>query len=754
MDTASEAASSFSLQEYAGILRRRRAIILQAFVIVLVAGVLVTIFQAPTYQTGGKLLVEPQSFVISSMSTSDPLADLFRVNSQYSLPTQLQLLQGGDMRKKVADKIGNNVPGFTVAAQEGTSIILVSAEGDNPDNLAQAINTLMDIYVNQVMDQSGQDLQRAIDFEKEQMDKAQRDLDDAQRRIESFKRSHNVPDLGPARDAAMKTAVDLTTSYNGLLIDHQLLQARIVQTEQRLRAEPVLSSELAKLQVDSATKELLDPGIRALDDQIDQLKIQQILQTEAQDLGPRDSAVLLLTKQLELLANRRKKLVDDMIRRNTVVNPARRELENSLLQMTSEDAIKAKQLGLVHDQLIQAQSRLAEFPRYEFSYTAMQQKMEQSRTRFNNAASKIDDLHIRMTTRRRPARILENAEVPNTPIRPKRAQNIMFAAMLGLFAGLCLALLQELFDDRINSPEDAERALAIPNLGYIPMIEEEGLRLIRDISTFSPLMESYRTLRTNINFAAVGHDVKSILVTSSVPAEGKSTTCANLAMAMALDGKRVIIVDADLRRPAQHKLFKVSSSPGLTDILVGTHTIDDVLQPSKVEGVSIIPAGSPPPNPAELLGSAAMGQFLGNVESIADVVLFDSPPTLAVADAVVLAARVDGVLLVIGFGDTKKTNTRQAKAVLARASARVLGTVLNRMVGPSSGYYYGKYYVPTIDTTPISGSGPRNGVSGNGASVGVPQESEGSRVGLLADSASSGNGGSSEDAPEDRDRGI
>ena len=119
MDTASEAASSFSLQEYAGILRRRRAIILQAFVIVLVAGVLVTIFQAPTYQTGGKLLVEPQSFVISSMSTSDPLADLFRVNSQYSLPTQLQLLQGGDMRKKVADKIGNNVPGLMSAPRRG-----------------------------------------------------------------------------------------------------------------------------------------------------------------------------------------------------------------------------------------------------------------------------------------------------------------------------------------------------------------------------------------------------------------------------------------------------------------------------------------------------------------------------------------------------------------------------------------------------------------------------------------------------------
>jgi capsular exopolysaccharide synthesis family protein len=245
-------------------------------------------------------------------------------------------------------------------------------------------------------------------------------------------------------------------------------------------------------------------------------------------------------------------------------------------------------------------------------------------------------------------------------------------------------------------------------------------------------MESYRTLRTNINFAAVGSDLKAIVVTSSVPAEGKSTTCANLAMAMALDGKRVVIVDADLRRPAQHKLFKTSSSPGLTDILVGTHSIDDVMQPTKVEGVSIIPAGSPPPNPAELLGSAAMGHFLANIEAIADIVLFDSPPTLAVADGVVLASRCDGVLLVVGFGETKKANTRQAKEILTRANVHVLGTVMNRMVGASSAYYYGKYYVPTIEAASLAGGG-RNGGNGNGNGNSALLSSSGTTVGAASD---------------------
>ena len=361
-------------------------------------------------------------------------------------------------------------------------------------------------------------------------------------------------------------------------------------------------------------------------------------------------------------------------------------------------------------------ARLEKFPTWESEYAKLLRDYKSYADQTALFNSKIGDLQLRQETSKATASILQSATVPSVPIRPKKAQNIVMAGLLGLFFGLCLALLQELFDDRINSPEEAERVLRLPNLGQVPMIEEEGLRLIKDISAFSPLMESYRSVRTNINFAAVGSPIRSLVVTSSVPAEGKSTTVANLAMAMALDSKRVIIVDADLRRPSQHKLFKIDSSPGLTDLLVGTHTIDDVLRDTGVNGVSVIPAGSPPPNPAELLGSAAMGHLLATLEASADVVLFDTPPALAVADSVVLASRTNGVVLVIGYGETKKTNTRKAIEILSRANAHVLGTILNRMDGPSSGYYYGKYYVPATAAGITGGSGARNG---NGTTAGA-----------------------------------
>jgi len=329
-----------------------------------------------------------------------------------------------------------------------------------------------------------------------------------------------------------------------------------------------------------------------------------------------------------------------------------------------------------------------------------------------SSGENIGNLQTSISAQPEMATIIDRATANDRPVRPNRVQNILFAAVIGLFLGLGLALLQELFDDRINSADEAERVLKLPSLGYIPNIEEEGLRLIRDISTFSPLMESYRTLRTNINFAAVGNAVRSMVVTSSVPAEGKSTTCANLAMAMAMDGKKVIIVDADLRRPSQHHLFKVDASPGLTDILIGSHTIDEVMRQTSVENVFIIPAGSPPPNPAELLGSAAMGRFLAEVETRADVVLLDTPPALAVADATVLAARTDGALLVVGYGDTKKTSVKRAKDMLARGNANILGTVLNRMEGAGGGYYYyGKYYMGSgyAPYAPGSGVGGKKG---------------------------------------------
>lgn len=205
----------------------------------------------------------------------------------------------------------------------------------------------------------------------------------------------------------------------------------------------------------------------------------------------------------------------------------------------------------------------------------------------------------------------------------------------------------------------------------------------------SPIAEAYRTLRTNLEFSNLDKSLRTILVSSASAEEGKSTTLANLAVTMAQSGKRVILVDADLRRPTQHQIFGLKNNAGLTDMVR-----DDAIlatppaQESGVQNLRVLTSGQLPPNPAEILGSKRMGEILQALLQDADVVLFDAPPVLAVTDAAVLASKVDGVLLVVSAGKTKRENARKAQSQLEKINANVIGAVLNNVQADRRAQYY------------------------------------------------------------------
>jgi capsular exopolysaccharide synthesis family protein len=697
-----EQAPTVTLREYLDILRRRRAIILQTFVIVLIIGVVWTMTLAPVYTASARLLVEPPGPSLNLYSGQpDAFAEMFQQSGRYSMGTQIELLQAPDIRKKVADKIGGGLPGMSVQLLEGTSILVVSASGDNPETVASAPNTLLDVYAEYVGDRRGKELQRAIDFAENQRNLATKELRQVEGQIRAFKSKSKVAELEVTRRNQIELVREAKGQVDALSGQIAAIEARVTSTKQAMAD---LEAQ-GKTTLVSVVSDKQDPAVLALEDQKSQLQLEKriLLDNQKTDIHP---DVVALTERIGLLDKRIADKRRTTVVRNQIKNPRYESLSDSLIGFGIDLSALNMQLASAYRSYADAQKRLAQFPDWETTLDELTRRRDAAAKSADSFNSRIEDMKLRMETRPKMARVLEYATTPTAPVKPNRPQNIIFAGLLGLLLGLGVALLQELFDDRINSPEEAERVLHLPNLGQVPLIEEEGLRLIRDISTFSPLMESYRTLRTNLNFAAVGSPLRSLVVTSSLPAEGKSTTVANLAMAMAFDGRNVIIVDADLRRPSQHHLFKLGASPGLTDILVGTHRIEDVMVPvPNMPGVSLIPAGSPPPNPAELLGSTAMGHFLAEIETLADVVILDTPPTLAVADSVVLSARADGVLMVVSYGDTKKANVKQAKDILNRANANVLGTVLNRMDSSASGYYYyGKYYVPVSDAGQISGT--------------------------------------------------
>ncbi|RWZ59087.1 polysaccharide biosynthesis tyrosine autokinase [Halobacillus fulvus] len=221
-------------------------------------------------------------------------------------------------------------------------------------------------------------------------------------------------------------------------------------------------------------------------------------------------------------------------------------------------------------------------------------------------------------------------------------------------------------------------------------IQSQARTLIANDNPKSPIAEQYRTIRTNLEFASVDEKLSTMMVTSAGPSEGKSLTTANLAVVFAQQGKRVLLIDADLRKPTIHYTFRLDNSKGLSTYLAGGHRLPTIVQESQIENLDLISSGPIPPNPSELLGSKAMAKFILEAKQQYDLIIFDSPPVLAVTDSQVLSSSVDGTLLVVRSKQTENEAAVKAKELLLQAKANILGAVLNDREVKSSNYYY--YY--------------------------------------------------------------
>lgn len=288
---------------------------------------------------------------------------------------------------------------------------------------------------------------------------------------------------------------------------------------------------------------------------------------------------------------------------------------------------------------------------------------------------------------------VQDASVPFTPVSPNIPLNLALGALVGLALALAVAVLREVLDTRVRNERDIELITDIPILGGIGFDPKAATRpLIVQTDPKSPRAESFRTLRTNLQFVDVESTSRTFVVTSSVEREGKSTTSANLAIAMADAGSRVLLVDADLRRPKVAGYMGLEGAVGLTDVLIGRAVLTDVVQPWGTGRLFVLPAGTIPPNPSELLQSQGMQKLIEFFQSEFDVVIFDTPPLLPVTDAAILAKKVGGVILVIAAGHAHKAQVRGALDALRNVEVVPSGVVLTMLPekGPDA-YGYARY---------------------------------------------------------------
>jgi len=438
-----------------------------------------------------------------------------------------------------------------------------------------------------------------------------------------------------------------------------------------------------------------------------------ILEAALAELGLKESLTLeALSKNVEARTVRDTQLITLKVSQKDPKLAA--DLANSIARqlLSQNPATPQGQLGSVQGFVVEQMRRL------EKEITSLQQQLEEVESRLKNAnpaqgailASQQTDLQDKLrqaltsynslltfysASSSNYVSIIEEARPPLQPSSPRVLLNTLLAALAGLALTIGLALIFEYLDDTVKTSEQVTQAVDLPALALVPRMSHQGLNgdspLLWDGKSMEA--EAYRTLRTNIQFSILDKRTKTLVVTSANPREGKTSTLVNLATAMAQAGLRVIVVDCDLRRPTVHQVFRLPNTRGITTLLLDeTIRLEDVLRQPPVPNLHVLTSGPLPPNPAELLGSRRMEAILVALKQRADIVLLDTPPCLSLTDAVVLAGRADGTILVAEWGATRMDALVQETATLKQVGATILGVVLNKFRSSRHhAYHYYRY---------------------------------------------------------------
>ncbi|HEX5775075.1 MAG TPA: polysaccharide biosynthesis tyrosine autokinase, partial [Caulobacteraceae bacterium] len=370
----------------------------------------------------------------------------------------------------------------------------------------------------------------------------------------------------------------------------------------------------------------------------------------------------------------------------TEINSIRQSIRGQYQVAAREEASLAGNVNALKSGVMDLRNR-------SIQYTILQREVDTNRTLYDGLLQRYKEVGVAGGVGNNNVSVVDVATPPGSPTRPKPLLNLAIAALLGLVLGVLAALLVELLDESIQTPEDIETKLGLPLLGAIP-VPPKGVTLEQAlIDPRSSVSEAYYSVRTALQFSTPTGVPDVLLVTSSRAAEGKSTTSRVIAQNFARLGMRVLLVDADLRNPSLHRMLGRDNSRGLSNLLTGGERIEEVVQPTPEPNLSFIPCGPLPPNPAELLGSEQLRGVLSEASSLYDLVMLDGPPILGLADAAILANAASGVLLVVAAHETKRGPARAAlRRLKSGAGGKILGAVLTKLDLKRSAYGYGYSY--------------------------------------------------------------
>src|SRR6266404_496148 len=707
-----------ALREYMRVLIKRKWIVIACAVGIFAAVAIASLRQTPVYEAIGRIAVNKADSNLITFKDSMPVMDYY---DPTDLDTEVRILQSDllalqvirqlnlDKRTEygsaspkqpnlVADPLQNDsrratalLGGFKgnlkVSLIPNTRIIEIHYRSTDPTLAANVVNALAATYVEQNFKTKFESTMQASDWLSKQLVDLQMKVETSQEKLVRYQKEHEIFGVDEKQNIITQKLDELNKELTSAESDRMQKEAvyRMTQTGDPVAIASAVSSDPIATLAGTGSSPLLD----RLHQQQADLRI-QVAELSTQ-LGPAYPKVAQLTNQL--------KEIDLQIQAETrkAVDHLRGQYQTALQRETMLREALEKQK--------QEANRLNE---NAIDYTLLKRDVDSNRQLYEGLLEKLKQAGVTAGLRSNNFRIVDAARSPNGPVEPNIPRNLLFAFVLGITSGVGLAFLLEGMDNTVRTTEQAQMISALPSLGMIPLgsksrnngnganrlaltSSREVVELVTQVRPQSQMAESYRALRTSLLLSSLGAPPKVIMVTSARPQEGKTTTAINSAIVLAQKGVRVLLVDADLRRPSVHKPLGMGPRSGLSNVLTGNTRLEQAITVSPIlPNLFVLPAGSPPPNPAELLASSHMRDVLNELREQFDHVEIDTPPTLSVTDAVVLSPRVDAIILVIRSGQTTKQALRRARDILMQVNAHVTGVLLNAVDLTSPDYYY--YY--------------------------------------------------------------
>ncbi|MGD8751012.1 MAG: polysaccharide biosynthesis tyrosine autokinase [Anaerolineales bacterium] len=644
---------SEDIRQYAQILRRWIWLLLLFAGLAGVAGYFVSLQQPRIYEASATVLInQPQ---VTSDYTSI-LANEREAQTFSQLMVQELTLEGVIQELGLDIRAGDLRRSIQVQVVPDTKFLTISVEDTDPEQAAQIANTIGAVFADKMEElqasrykETKASLEAQMESMNQQIEQTSQSLEKLEEVSETtVERSMLQAELAAYQDLYKTLLKDdlLSESGSESELDRESLKTQLETTTQRIEEITAQLGTLDGSSENDVERDILETELSGYQDLYGTL-LQEYLLSEIETGSDPDGDSL--STQLESVAQRIQEIT----------------LQLGTLAGSSED-------GGERDRL---ESNLA---LYRQTYANLVQSYEQIRLAEIQNTTTVD--------------VVTSASPPSQPTRPDMLNNTLLSSIVGLMVGGGVVFLIETLDDTLRTPEDITRHLGLPVLGMIAAHSKDPDKLISMAQPRSPITESFRGLRTNIQFADIDHPPKVLLITSSVPGEGKTTVASNLGVVFAHSGQKTLILDTDFRRPQIHKQFGLHNRFGLSKLFMQARpSTNGVYQKTELDDLLVLTTGSIPPNPAELLGSKKMGDIIQSLREEANIVVIDSPPLTAASDAAVVAPQIDGVILVIKPGETKQMDAKRAVEQLRHVGAKIIGVVLNE-IDIKRNRYYSSYF--------------------------------------------------------------